>query len=398
MRDRTALRSLYFGLAAVYALTLCLTGAWPWLANQDNGYALQAQAWLHGHLDLAINYSQLDLAQAGGRYYVAAPPFPSLALLPLSLFFGAYTPDALLSLGAAFLAAWLAYRLCRVQGSEPKRAAFWSFFLVAGGGLLFVSLNGGDRFLAQSLAFCASLAALLLARSPGFRAGIGATACWAAAVGCEPLLVLFAPLLVWLQRGRPGRGWRAWPRGLLLAAPAVALFALCAWLNWARFGSALDFGWGHLAGPNGAVPFGAEYLGRNAAQLLLPPGFKDGRLAFGAFGGFAFYLASPLFVVWIWRLALRWRRRGHIDPVDHAVLPGLAALHLALACFARDSAGWQFGSLATVALLPYALYGLLRSDAGRPAEAGLRPVWLALLALGLGLNLIGGVAVMNHWL
>src|SRR4051794_36923220 len=54
--------------------------------TQFNHFALLADAWLHGHLDLGHAppaYTQNnDFAEFQGRYYVSFPPFPALILLP----------------------------------------------------------------------------------------------------------------------------------------------------------------------------------------------------------------------------------------------------------------------------------------------------------------------------
>src|SRR2546427_65328 len=55
--------------------------------SQYNHYALLADAWLHGRLDLGHPppaYTQNnDFAEFQGRYYVSFPPFPAVILLPL---------------------------------------------------------------------------------------------------------------------------------------------------------------------------------------------------------------------------------------------------------------------------------------------------------------------------
>src|SRR5512140_551874 len=51
-----------------------------------NHYALLADAWLHGRLDLGgppPPYTQNnDFAQFGDRWYITFPPFPAVLLLP----------------------------------------------------------------------------------------------------------------------------------------------------------------------------------------------------------------------------------------------------------------------------------------------------------------------------
>src|SRR5262245_47064593 len=52
-----------------------------------NHFALLADAWLHGHLDLGAAppaYAQNnDFAQFNGKWFIVFPPFPALLLLPL---------------------------------------------------------------------------------------------------------------------------------------------------------------------------------------------------------------------------------------------------------------------------------------------------------------------------
>ncbi|HEV8246070.1 MAG TPA: hypothetical protein VGP93_09895, partial [Polyangiaceae bacterium] len=78
--------------AAIYVLTTAvffacaahetLTTHTPW-----NHYALLADSWLHGRLDLGARppayTSNNDFSLFAGRWYVPFPPFPALLLLPL---------------------------------------------------------------------------------------------------------------------------------------------------------------------------------------------------------------------------------------------------------------------------------------------------------------------------
>lgn len=63
-----------------------LTGNGLFSHNTYNSYALQAESWCKGRLDLGQNYSFLELAFYKGKYYVSFPPFPSYLLLPFALF------------------------------------------------------------------------------------------------------------------------------------------------------------------------------------------------------------------------------------------------------------------------------------------------------------------------
>mgnify|MGYP003302259415 CR=1 FL=1 len=77
-------------LCSVFAFLFLLwmfTGKWPLDANTYNSYALQADAWRQGRLDLGQNYTWLELAIYEGKYFVSFPPFPSYLLFPLTFLF-----------------------------------------------------------------------------------------------------------------------------------------------------------------------------------------------------------------------------------------------------------------------------------------------------------------------
>ena len=102
-RRRTEILAL-LTTAAVFLVLMMFTGQWPWRANDYNTYALQADAWLHGRLDLGQDYPWLELAIYDGKYYASFPPFPSYVLLPFAACFGKSTPDHWIALAFAALA------------------------------------------------------------------------------------------------------------------------------------------------------------------------------------------------------------------------------------------------------------------------------------------------------
>ena len=57
-RRRTDILAL-LTTAAVFLVWMMFTGQWPWRANDYNTYALQADALLHGRLDLGQEYPWL---------------------------------------------------------------------------------------------------------------------------------------------------------------------------------------------------------------------------------------------------------------------------------------------------------------------------------------------------
>lgn len=235
-------------LLMVMLATTSFTGLWPTGSNTYRSYAIQACAWLEGRLDVGDIYTWLELAVRNGKYYVSFPPFPSLVLLPFAAVFGADTPDHLIQWAVALLGALYAVRLCFALGKE-RHAALYALFLLLGNGFLFVALRGYVWFMAQGMCFTLSLMALFYAQRG--RGGLS-LACWACAVGCRPMVVLYLPMLLdTLVRNLRIRGEQSGVLSLARkkwawAIAPVLLAAFYMALNWARFGSVFEFGHSYL--------------------------------------------------------------------------------------------------------------------------------------------------------
>ena len=94
-----------------------------------NTYTLQALAWRDGRCFLSQDYPALELAIYQGNYYVSFPPLPSLALLPLTVLFGADTPDNLLVklyAAGACLRFTMRSSARAMPGREARRSPFFS--------------------------------------------------------------------------------------------------------------------------------------------------------------------------------------------------------------------------------------------------------------------------------
>ena len=70
---------------AVLCAAAMFTGSWFTNKNGYPSFALQANAWLQGRLDLGQDYPWLELAIYEGKYFVSFPPFPSYVLLPFAV-------------------------------------------------------------------------------------------------------------------------------------------------------------------------------------------------------------------------------------------------------------------------------------------------------------------------
>ena len=76
-----------FSVMVFLVLMSLLTGKGITDDNAYNTYALQADSWRQGRLDLGQNYPWLELAVYNGKYYCSFPPFPSYVLFPLTVLF-----------------------------------------------------------------------------------------------------------------------------------------------------------------------------------------------------------------------------------------------------------------------------------------------------------------------
>lgn len=93
------------------------TGRFLTTDNPYGSYTIQACAWLEGHLDVNPNFTWLELAEYGGKFYVSFPLFPSYVMLPLAAIFRAGYAGSLHQSGGD--AAW--HRLCAADLSADDR-------------------------------------------------------------------------------------------------------------------------------------------------------------------------------------------------------------------------------------------------------------------------------------
>ena len=387
---------------ALWSLAALLTGqGLPGFDSFYNSYSLQADAWLKGRLDLGQDYEWLELAIRDGKYYVSFPPFPSLVMLPLVLIFGTNTPDTCVALLFALLAL---YHACAIGGRLlPERrgsVVLWVLFLLLGNGYLFLCLNGWVWFIAQNLMFALSLAAIHHALAG--RGGLSLT-CWAAAVGCRPMAVFCAPVLLWLllRQGRaadPAFSLREMVRRRWYwALGPVLLAAFYMGLNQARFGNPLEFGHTYLPEFNQyGSQFSLSYLWPNLQTMLRGPAFDQaGRMRLHTVEGGSAWLVNPLLWTGLaaWIAGLRRRRGG----ASLALIPAVTLLYLLVVLCHRTLGAWQFGNRYLVDVMPWIWLGVLLH---LPEETEPRfTAWnLPLMALGVALQFLGTVATYNAWI
>ena len=97
---------LALSILAAYGAVWMFTDKTPWMHTAYCSYALQAERWLSGHLDLGQDYPWLELAIYQGKYYVSFPPLPTLLVMPFVALFGVDgTPEYLIAAAMSLIGA-----------------------------------------------------------------------------------------------------------------------------------------------------------------------------------------------------------------------------------------------------------------------------------------------------
>lgn len=398
-RDHAAaLGGVILCLTAALLLYHSLAGGTLFAANYYNSYALQAENWLVGHLEIqnGADYPWLELAIYQGRYYQSFPPVPAALMLPWVLLFGsawAVPSNFVMLLWALLLAAGV-YLGGQRAGLCSDTAAFLAVFVCFGSNVFWLSTSGGVWFLAQIAGLAFAVWGLFFAFGESVRATAAASLCFALAVGCRPFYALLAA--VWLLRK-----WKTDPglRQILAALlPLLAAAAAMMAYNYARFGNVLEFGHDYLPEFTRAEygQFSLHYLLPNLLQLLRPVTLDaQAQLHFATFNGFLFLAADPLFLLALVRgirLALRQEDapRAMPLPAGGGFVLLVCLLLTVLLCMHRTLGGWQFGARYLVDLFPWVLLWFWSRPQWRPGPAA-----RTLCALAVLFNLYGAVYMLN---
>jgi hypothetical protein len=317
----------------------------PW-----NHFALLAEAWCHGRLDLGApppDYTGFnDFSRFDGKWYVVFPPFPALLLTPVvALARGADRVfDGLFFLLLAGVAPALLFlsleklrRFGRSELSERVNLALTLSF--AFGSVYFFSAEQGTVWFAAHVVGAALSAAYLLFALEAERPWLAGLALGLGFATRTPLLFA-APLFV-LEAWRTSRSQLS--RSLLaFATPIVAVLALTFWHNQRRFGDPFETGyrylgiaWQHRIEKWGL--FSYHYLAKNLGVVLtsLPFWTPTGVTRFQInVHGLALWITTPAY---LW---LIWPRRSAVP--QRALW--LTVLCVALPTLLYQNTGWvQFG-------------------------------------------------------
>jgi hypothetical protein len=329
-----------------------------------NHFALQAQAWLQGRLDLGgppPSYAHgNDFASYGGKWFVIFPAFPAVLLLPLVALAGSAEGVAdgrffVLLAGVApavmFLVLERLTRLGESRRSELENGLIACLFCF-GSVYFFCSVQGTVWFAAHVVA--AALVALYLLFALGAERPLLCGSCLALAFATRAPTLLAAPLFVCealhatrlAEPRAPGLAGRydasrlarllAW-----FALPLLVVGVVSCWHNDARFDDAFETGYRYLniAWSKRIAKWGLfdyHYLARNLGVLLtsLPWLPAAGGPVQVNGHGLSLWVTTPMY---LWLLvARRWSRLARAL--------GVSALLVALPALFYQNTGWvQFG-------------------------------------------------------
>ncbi|HEX2913677.1 MAG TPA: hypothetical protein VH186_22930 [Chloroflexia bacterium] len=253
--------AIWFAVALlIYSLT---AGKNLWAGTNNNYYAWQAYAWLHGHLWLpTVTDPKLDLTFYNGHWYSAFPPMPALIMLPFALIWGADANQVMVSVALGALNVVLMRLLVDRLGyfAHFKRGArCWLTLLFGFGTVAWQSaIQGSVWYFAHGCVMLCLLLALWLdldGRRPFLTGVLVALAGLARPTAFLGLLFWLAILLKrYLAEEKPQNWFRAlfkyWTSSSygplkLVAGPALALGFTFAY-NRLRFHSFTDFGYQNM--------------------------------------------------------------------------------------------------------------------------------------------------------
>lgn len=383
----------------LYLFLMCwLTGYGPLKQNVYNSYALQADSWRQGRLDLGQDYPYLELAVYNGKYYVSFPPFPSYILFPLTFIFGSNTPDALLMWFISLLSAGYLYRLAlQFRLSEPL-SALTTLTVILGSNATFNMLNPGAWFFAQNLCFLLAVMTIYYASN-----GKGGWALffWACSVGCRPMQIFFLPVVLLIlyigekKKSPELSGKKIVSNKIYWGIPASCVALTYMVLNYLRFGSIIEFGHNYLPEFIRAEhgQFSVKYMSENLKSLLHFFQFDEsGKIVIDHFGNLSFMLASPCVIFAILTLLACILKKEYRIVIFQSGIIACAIAYLAVTIMHKTMGGWHFGNRYANDILPW-IY--LATVLGLSRVEKLGKYQIPIAVFGLCLNAIGNVVVYN---
>ena len=210
----------------------------------EDQYTLQAEAWLHGRLDLIEASKNLEIATFEGKSYNSFPPTPALIELVEVLIWGHETPIPFMLFLSGLLAASTSFLMISKGFASWWAPAWIALTLIFSGNALYPMAQGGVWYQAQIYGATFLLLGLYLVYANATPRWGLAFSCLALAVGCRPFHLVYAPLFAYLAVTTSGRRPKEVVIAFLKWGGPVLLVIF--WHNFARFHHPFEFGHKYL--------------------------------------------------------------------------------------------------------------------------------------------------------
>jgi hypothetical protein len=347
----------------------------------------QADAFVHGRLDVVDQPPLQELIPWRGKWYVVFPPLPALLLVPAVALFGPDFPQPLLSILLGAINVGLAHRMFLRLPHATASSAGWLALLYAFGTIQWYHAEVGSAWYVAHIVALTFLWLFLLEATGQGRAVWCGLLVGAAHLSRLPTVFAAVFLPLW-DRERFFNGWRPRPRPFLaLALGLTPAFVLNSLYNYVRFGTLGDVQFmlmDVLPVIKPDYPYGlmsVRYFPLHLKEILLamPARYPGWPYIVPSLFAMAIWITTPAFV-----LMLRAR------PGSRFWLPSVAALvAIALPSLLHGGNGYtQFGYRHTLDYMPFLL---LLVGLGMRGEVG---PWTRLLILAsVCVNLWGVVMI-----
>ncbi len=359
-------------------------------SNVYDSYTLQAVQWWKGQISLDGDYPWLELAYYDNNVYLSFPPFPSVIMFLLVPFFGPNTPSNLMNSLYALLSFIVLFKFCKRKEMSDIASILWSTFVVYGSNLLGISLFGGVWYQAQALGFLMTILSLYLITSEEAWQWHASMVCWAFAVGCRPFQIIYFPVYVLLLLKNIQKKQLSKVIVFKFLFLPMCIGCLYALYNYVRFDSVFEFGHNYLPEFVNADfgQFHVSYIFKNLPNIFRMPYFDKDVLSFPKYDGFAFYIANPIFVVYI----IHWLTNGKdYLSVQNVMIGIIAILHILLFLSHKTLGGWQFGIRYFIDIIPFIAFSLLQK------RTQVKAYHIVLLSFAVMLNIYGVLWLVLEW-
>ncbi|GAC1343700.1 MAG: hypothetical protein NVSMB27_03830 [Ktedonobacteraceae bacterium] len=384
-----------------FAILLHIDAIHPSIAVQ---FIMQAQAWLHGHLDIGLHTN--DTIIVNGKVYIIFPPLPALLMVPFVAMLGDRFSDVWFTWAFAALNIMLLFRTLevmrvrRITTRTPLENLLLAMTFGFGTIALWLCLGGRVWFTSQTISIFGILFTLhstLSRRWPLATLGVGMVML----TRTSEALIGIVPLIVYLHDAGVGRRiqqqWhflpQRWPsmrEVVVTLAPFVVALLIFLVHNKLYFGNPLSTGYdiqNQQNYPN--IKYGViswHYIWPNfVVDFLRWPGFNftgpfdvnpQSDLFVGGIGTSMFF-STPLLAIFLFA------PQGKTPQVWLRYTLWVAVAMMLLAVLTFCAAGWsQVGARYLFPLYP--LLFLLLAQRAAPLDTR----WISLAGISIFINLL----------